>query len=91
MRQEAPVYEVPGMGVFIVSQYKDLERVLLDTEHFSSKTGPGVRKEPPQDIVDIWSQGWLPVSTLLTNDPPAHRRFGGSRNGSQPSVNSQQN
>jgi cytochrome P450 len=77
MRTEAPVHEVPGLGFYIVSTYADIERVLLDTEHFSSKTGPGVRQEPPHDIVDIWSQGWLPVATLLTNDPPAHRRYRG--------------
>lgn len=77
MRTEAPVYQVPGLGFFIVSKYQDIERVLLDTEHFSSKTGPGVRQEPPPEIIEIWSQGWLPVATLLTNDPPAHRRYRG--------------
>ncbi len=50
MRREAPVYEVPGMGFFIVSRYEDLQFVLTHPELFSSKTGPGVRKEPPQDV-----------------------------------------
>ena len=77
MRQEAPVYEVPRAGFFIVSRYEDIEQVLLDTETFTSKTGPGVRKEPPQEIIEILSKGWMPVDTLLTNDPPAHRRFRG--------------
>ncbi|MBM4257243.1 MAG: cytochrome P450 [Deltaproteobacteria bacterium] len=77
MRHEAPVYEVPGMGFFIVSRYEDLQFVLTHPELFSSKTGPGVRKEPPQEVLDILAQGWMPVATLLTNDPPAHRRFRG--------------
>ena len=77
MRHEAPVYQVPGMGFFIVSRYEDLQFVLTHPELFSSKTGPGVRKEPPQEVLDIWAQGWMPVPTLLTNDPPAHRRFRG--------------
>ena len=77
MRREAPVYQVPGAGFFIVSRYQDMKTVLLDTHTFTSKTGPGVRKEPPKEVVDILSQGWLPVDTLLTNDPPAHRRYRG--------------
>jgi hypothetical protein len=28
MRHEAPVYEVPGMGFFIVSRYDDLQFVM---------------------------------------------------------------
>jgi cytochrome P450 len=77
MRHEAPVYEVPGMGFYIVSKHADIERVLLDTERFSSKSGPGVRQQPPQDILDIWAKGWMPTNTLLTNDPPDHRRYRG--------------
>lgn len=77
MRSEAPVYQVPGQNFFIISKYEDIERVLLDTARFSSKTGPGVKQQPPQDVLDIWAQGWLPVATLLTNDPPAHRRYRG--------------
>lgn len=77
MRREAPVYQVPGAGFFIVSRYQDIEKVLLDTETFTSKTGPGVRKEPSKEVMEILSQGWLPVDTLLTNDPPSHRRYRG--------------
>ncbi len=75
MRTEAPVYQVPGMDFFIVSKYEDIKTIAHDTETFSSKTGPGVSKEPPQEVVEILKQGWLPVATLLTNDPPAHRRY----------------
>ena len=75
MRTEAPVYQAPGMDFFIVSKYEDIKKIAHDTETFSSKTGPGVSKEPPQEVVEILKQGWLPVPTLLTNDPPAHRRY----------------
>lgn len=77
LRRDAPVYQVPGMDFFIVSRYEDIQRVLLDTETFSSKTGPGVRGQPPKEVVEIMAQGWLPVDTLLTNDPPSHRRYRG--------------
>ncbi len=77
MRCEAPVYQVPGAGFFIVSRYQDIKTVLLDTATFTSRTGPGVRKEPPKEVLEILSQGWLPVDTLLTNDPPSHRRYRG--------------
>ena len=48
MRREAPVYQVPELGFFSASWYEDLQFVLTHLELFSSKTGPGVREEPPQ-------------------------------------------
>ena len=46
LRQEAPVYEVAGMGFFMVSRYADVQRVLTDTDTFSAQTGVGVRDVP---------------------------------------------
>lgn len=79
LRREAPVYQVPGAGFFIVSRYRDIETVLLDTETFTSKTGPGVRKEPPKEVIEILSQGWMPVDTLLTNNSPSRSGRTGPR------------
>ena len=75
MRTEVIVYQLPGMDFFIVNTHEDIKKIARDTETFSSKTGPGVRTEPPQEVVEILKPGWLPVATLLTNDPPAHRRY----------------
>jgi cytochrome P450 len=73
MRQEAPVHHVPGRDIYIVSRYADIEHVLANPEIFSSHGAPGYR--PSAEAKAIMAQGWLPTDTLLSNDPPAHRRF----------------
>jgi len=75
MRHNAPVYHVPGIGFFIVSRYGDIHHVLCHPEIFSSKQPPGVDTRAPDDVMEILSQGYPPVDTLLTNDPPVHSRF----------------
>ena len=76
MRHHAPVYQVPGAGFFIVSRYADILHVLSHPEIFSSRQPPGVfDTRPPDDVMEILSQGYPPMETLLTNDPPAHSRF----------------
>ena len=75
MREEAPVYRVPGLDFFIVSKYDDAMRVLRDPVTYSSRSGPGLRSEPDEEIMAIQREGWPPVDTLLTNDPPEHSRF----------------
>jgi cytochrome P450 len=75
MRHSAPVYQVPGAGFFIVSSYTDIHHVLSHPEIFSSKQPPGVDTRTPDDVMEIMSQGYPPMDTLLTNDPPVHSRF----------------
>src|SRR6266481_8487236 len=75
MRHNAPVYQVPGAGFFIISRYADILHVLSHSEIFSSKQPPGVDTWAPDDVIEILSQGYPPMDTLLTSDPPVHSRF----------------
>jgi cytochrome P450 len=80
MREEAPVYQVPGLGFFVVSRYEDIKEVVGDTESFSSNSGPGVvaaGATADPELQAILSQGYPGVNTLLTNDPPDHARYRG--------------
>jgi cytochrome P450 len=79
LRREAPVFEVPELGFWIVSRYDDIVAVLKNTEVFSSASGPAVRgpRERTDELRAIYEQGWPPVNTLLTNDPPSHARYRG--------------
>lgn len=78
LRREAPVYEVPGLGFFLVSRHALVTEALRRPEIFSSRfaaamqarTG-GVRPA----LASIVAQGYPPVDTLLTNDPPSHARY----------------
>ena len=65
MRQNAPVVKPPDWGMWVVSRYEDVLRILRDPETFSSQVGqdpaPG-EKRPP---------------TILFDDPPMHTRMRG--------------
>jgi len=75
MREHAPVYQVPGAGFFIVSRYADILSALNNEEIFSSRQPPGVNISTQPEVMEIYAQGYPPVDTLLTNDPPAHTRY----------------
>jgi len=75
LREEAPVYQVPGAGFFIVSRYEDVMYMLCNEDVFSSKIPPGRQEEPTPEINEILAQGYPAANTLLTNDPPSHTRF----------------
>ena len=82
LRAEAPVYRCPHSGVFFVSDYDTVCRIAKDHETFSNKFGQAMR--PMQDvdpeIAAIQAQGYAPVDTMLTEDPPVHRRYRGMVN-----------
>jgi cytochrome P450 len=77
LREEAPVYQVPGVGFFMVTRYDLLLEVLGDQERFSSRSGPAVggNANPPEELIAIMKQGYPPVDTLLSADPPEHTRY----------------
>jgi cytochrome P450 len=78
LRREAPVYPVPGLGFYLVTRYDDVVAVLKQPELFSNRFAQAMQGRtggPRTELLEIWKQGWMPVDTLLTNDPPSHTRF----------------
>jgi cytochrome P450 len=81
MRQEQPVFRVPGAGFYLVTRYEDVVAAVRDTETFSNRfTSPGLalgRGSPAiqEELNAILACGYARTPTLLTNDPPAHTRF----------------
>ena len=77
LREEAPVYQVPMLGFFIVTRYDLLLEVIGDQERFSSRSGPAVggNAGPPPELIEIMKKGYPPVDTLLSADPPEHTRY----------------
>jgi cholest-4-en-3-one 26-monooxygenase len=72
LRAEAPVfwYKRPeSSGFWVVSTYRDIERVSLDQKTFSSAMGGSLLRDmPPEDLAQVREQ-------LINMDPPRHTKY----------------
>ena len=79
LRDEAPVYQDPTTGIFQVSKHELICKVARDAKLFSNQFGVIQRsggQEYPQEASDIMEKdGFPPVDTMLTADPPRHTRY----------------
>jgi cytochrome P450 len=76
LREQAPVYLLPGTNIYMLSQLADIRQAAKDTATFSSDfmhvlKGP----EPSPEAAEIYHSGIEPVNTLLTLDPPKHKVY----------------
>ena len=88
LRAEAPVFEAPGLGLFVVSRHRDVTAVLRDAGSYSSSAfgelfsrvnttadrAEAVRGETPTDSGPASSQDQF-AGALLDMDPPDHTRL----------------
>ena len=80
LRREAPVYQCPHTGIVFVSDYDTITRIAKDHGTFSNRFGLAMRKEADEvdpRLIEIQKQGYPAVDTMLTQDPPIHRRYRG--------------
>jgi cytochrome P450 len=79
MRAEAPIYRCPHTGMFFVFDYETIRRIAGDPETFSNKFGKAMRSEGDVDprLIAEQKKGYPAVDTMLTEDPPVHRRYRG--------------
>ena len=80
LRDEAPVFECPKTGMFVVTRFEDVRRVLTDPETFVSASNLRRAGAPvtarQQAVVELFeSEGWLPAPTLAGRDDPEHRQM----------------
>lgn len=77
LRDEAPVWPVPGTNLFILTRYADIGRVIRDSELFSNEAdrhgGEPLLMFPEARQIFV-ERGW-PKAFPLAQDPPEHRRF----------------
>lgn len=77
LRAEAPVHRDPGTGIFLVSTYALVLEALRQPDVFSNRfaaamaASGGMRPE----VLEVAREGWPPVDTMLTADPPEQKRF----------------
>ncbi len=82
LRREAPVYRCPHTGITFVSDYQNVREVARNHRVFSNKFSQAMRSEGDVDprILEAQQEGYPPVDTMLTQDPPLHRRYRGMVN-----------
>lgn len=75
LRSEAPVALLPGYGIWVVSRYADVTRVLREPRTFSSRVG--MSRDflgAPGTGID-YRVGARDVRVLIATDPPEHQVF----------------
>ncbi|ATE66225.1 cytochrome P450 [Rhizorhabdus dicambivorans] len=76
LQKEAPVYNMPGTDVYLVSRFDDIKAISLDPATFSNNLSYGMiqgeRWKLYQDILE--SRGWGIKRVLNGADLPEHRR-----------------
>lgn len=70
LRDESPIYKIPGFDYYVVSRYQDIQTICKNTKAFSSNLvsillrGGSTLNRPISGIVDV----------LALQDPPIHSR-----------------
>jgi len=85
LRDHAPVWTIPGLGLKMVTRYDLVQHALRDTKTYSSQFGVFFASiaargdEMPDDVRAALKREqtrmMLPVDTLLTADEPVHTRY----------------
>ena len=82
LRAEAPVHKCPHTGIVFVSDYATVTRIAKDHQTFSNRfaLAMGAGGEVDPRLSAVREKGYPPVDTMLTQDPPLHRRYRGMVN-----------
>jgi cytochrome P450 len=77
VREHAPVHREPNTGVYLISSFEAASQVLRDWERFSNRfaRAMGGLGQAPPEVLEVAKQGYPPVDTMLTADPPEQKRF----------------
>ena len=75
LRDEQPVYRDPISGTFILTRYDDVRKALLNVKALRNGTGLTSTTDDAAANAVFQEKGWLPLDTLVSNDPPGHRVY----------------
>lgn len=82
LRDEAPVYNIPGTPIWVISRYDHVREVLLDPQRFPSTAKNELMRVTPTDLERgrkvaerFKEKGWLPAATLAGRDDPNHKQM----------------
>ncbi|MFL0670059.1 MAG: cytochrome P450 [Erythrobacter sp.] len=82
LRDEAPVYNIPGTPIWVISRYDHVREVLLDPQRFPSTAKNELMRVTPTDLERgrkvaerFREKGWVPSATLAGRDDPNHKQM----------------
>jgi cytochrome P450 len=79
LRRQAPVFRHPQTGVYFVSRFESVRRILGEPDIFSSRSSnvgtPPRTKEALDEMRRIFADALPNVPTMVTADPPEHTRY----------------
>jgi cytochrome P450 len=79
VRSKSPVYIDPITGFYVLTTYDAVRKATADVTNLSSRAGQIAIREGSTVADQVRSiyheQGWMPVHSLVNNDPPDHGRF----------------
>lgn len=80
MREQQPVFHVPGTDLYLVTRHDLVVPILRDVETYSNRfggTGEPAAGDLARRLAEVQAEGWPQVPTMLTEDPPRHTRYRG--------------
>ena len=76
LRDDHPVYQDPGTGIYHVSRYEDVRYVLSNHELFSGNVRGRAPSERQLKVNNRFQErGWVPGPTLISRDEPNHKQM----------------
>jgi cytochrome P450 len=76
LRDEAPVYNIPGTQIYVISRYDHVREVLMDPARFPSTAANELMRASPNDMERgrkvaerFMEKGWLPAPALAARAP----------------------
>ena len=82
LRDDAPVYNIPGTDMWVVSRYEHVREVLMDPQRFPSSAAESQFRASAGDIERATKvaerfaeKGWVPAPTLNGRDDPNHKQM----------------
>ena len=80
LRHHAPLYRMTSTGFHLVTSYELAREVIRAPDQYVSGVSPMALSDDgiPQEIIDVYErEGWLPLASCSTSDPPQHTRVRG--------------
>ncbi len=79
LREQAPVWQDPRTGIFVVTRYEDLRMICTDTERFSNHRPSNDHDKLTGNARKAYElfleKGWVPGESLAARDDPEHRQM----------------